>query len=285
MVFQNYAIFPHLDVRGNIAYGLRNRQMTKTQIEEAVDKALDLIKMPSYGHRKPHQLSGGQRQRVALARALVCQPKVLLLDEPLGALDKKLREEMQLELRQLQRSVGITFVFVTHDQEEALTMSDRIAVMSKGRVLQIDTAAQLYEDPNCREVAGFIGSMNFIDGRLLSTLHGSHLIDAGPYGQLQVKVRDGQPVHGNVTIAVRPEKITLSATPFASPRENVVQGKLAARSYLGDRNHYYVETAYNKVPIAVAQQNAARDGQVDQLVGKDIWLSWSPDAAVLLSAA
>lgn len=285
MVFQNYAIFPHLDVRRNIAYGLRNRQMTKPQIEEAVDKALDLIKMPSYGHRKPHQLSGGQRQRVALARALVCQPKVLLLDEPLGALDKKLREEMQLELRQLQRSVGITFVFVTHDQEEALTMSDRIAVMSKGRVLQIDTATQLYEDPNCREVAAFIGSMNFIDGRLLSTLHGSHLVDAGPYGQLQVKVRDGQPVHGNVTIAVRPEKITLSATPFASPRENVVQGKLAARSYLGDRNHYYVETAYNKVPIAVAQQNAARDGQVDQLVGKDIWLSWSPDAAVLLSAA
>jgi ABC-type Fe3+/spermidine/putrescine transport system ATPase subunit len=285
MVFQNYAIFPHLDVRRNIGYGLRNRQMTKGEVEEAVDRALDLIKMPGYGHRKPHQLSGGQRQRVALARALVCQPKVLLLDEPLGALDKKLREEMQLELRQLQRSVGITFVFVTHDQEEALTMSDRIAVMSKGRVLQIDTASGLYEDPNCREVAAFIGSMNFIDGRLLSTTQGSHLVDAGPYGQLQVRAREGQPTHGNVTIAVRPEKITLSETPFASPRDNVVQGKLAARSYLGDRNHYYVETAYNKTPIAVAQQNVARDGQVDQLIGKDIWLSWNPDAAILLSAA
>ena len=285
MVFQNYAIFPHLDVRQNIAYGLRNRPMTKTAIDDAVDKALHLIKMPSYGHRKPHQLSGGQRQRVALARALVCQPKVLLLDEPLGALDKKLREEMQLELRQLQQSVGITFVFVTHDQEEALTMSDRIAVMSKGRVLQIDTAQQLYEEPNCREVAGFIGSMNFIDGRLLSTSHGDHLVDAGPFGQLRVAAKEGQVLHGNVTIAVRPEKITLSETPFPSSQENVVKGRLAARAYLGDRNHYYVETAHNMLPMAVARQNMIREGQVDHLVGKDIWLSWSPASAVLLNAA
>jgi spermidine/putrescine ABC transporter ATP-binding subunit len=285
MVFQSYALFPHLTIRDNIAYGLIDRRLTRAETDKVVDQALHMIKLSGYGNRKATELSGGQRQRVALARALVCQPKVLLLDEPLGALDKKLREEMQLELRQIQKSVGITFVFVTHDQEEALTMSDRIAVMSKGRVLQIDTASGLYEDPNCREVAAFIGSMNFIDGRLLSTTQGNHLVDAGPYGQLQVRAREGQPMHGNVTIAVRPEKITLSETPFSSPRENVVKGKLAARAYLGDRNHYYVETAYTKTPIAVAQQNVTRDGRVGQLVGKDIWLSWNPDAAILLSAA
>src|SRR5215475_13118056 len=165
MVFQSYAIFPHLTVAENIGYGLRKKGLTKAEIAATVEQALDRIKLAGYGSRGAHQLSGGQRQRVALARALVCRPKVLLLDEPLGALDKKLREEMQIELRQLQRSVGITFVFVTHDQEEALTMSDRIAVMSKGTILQIDTAERLYEAPSCREVAGFIGSMNFIDGQ------------------------------------------------------------------------------------------------------------------------
>jgi ABC-type Fe3+/spermidine/putrescine transport system ATPase subunit len=153
MVFQNYAIFPHLDVRRNIAYGLRKQRLAKAEIEATVERALELIKLPGYGDRQAHQLSGGQRQRVALARALVCQPKVLLLDEPLGALDKKLREEMQLELRQLQRSVGITFMLVTHDQEEALTMSDRIAVISKGKVLQLDTATRLYETPGSRPAA------------------------------------------------------------------------------------------------------------------------------------
>src|SRR5499427_3518646 len=140
MVFQNYAIFPHLNVRDNIAFGLRKKRLTRAETDRIVEQALDLIKLPGYGARASDQLSGGQRQRVALARALVCRPKVLLLDEPLGALDKKLREEMQIELRQIQRSVGITFVFVTHDQEEALTLSDRIAVMAAGRVLQVDSA-------------------------------------------------------------------------------------------------------------------------------------------------
>ena len=168
MVFQSYAIFPHLNVRANIAYGLRKAKLPRKEQDGMVDEMLELIKLPGYGNRWTHELSGGERQRVALARALIKRPKVLLLDEPLGALDKQLREQMQLELRALQRAVGITFVFVTHDQEEALTMSDRIAVMSKGRDLQIDTPARLYESPNSRDVASFIGNMNFFDGRVAS---------------------------------------------------------------------------------------------------------------------
>ncbi|MBN9235898.1 Fe3+/spermidine/putrescine ABC transporter ATP-binding protein [Mesorhizobium hungaricum] len=282
MVFQSYAIFPHLDVRENIAYGLKNRKMSASAIEEEVDRALELIMMPTYGHRRPHQLSGGQRQRVALARALVCKPKVLLLDEPLGALDKKLREEMQLELRQLQREVGITFVFVTHDQEEALTMSDRIAVMAKGRVLQIDTASQLYEEPLCKEVAGFIGSMNFIDGKVVSTTDENYIVEAGPLGRFCVARREGSVLRSSVTIAVRPEKITVSDTPVAPRGENVIKGKMTAHAYLGDRNHYYVDAGTGSKPIAVAKQNNVRTGRNEDLVGCDVWLSWKPESSILL---
>src|SRR5215813_5343959 len=225
MVFQNYAIFPHLNVRENIAFGLRKKKLTKAETARTVEEALALIKMPGYGERASHQLSGGQRQRVALARALVCQPKVLLLDEPLGALDKKLREEMQLELRQLQRSVGITFIFVTHDQEEALTMSDRIAVMARGKVLQINSPEGLYEAPNCREVAEFIGSMNFIEGRI-AHLAGDHaIIDAGPLGQLRIKLDREYPVpQGGVTLAVRPEKLQICENRVQVDAANYLQG-------------------------------------------------------------
>ena len=185
MVFQNYAIFPHLNVRENIAYGLLNKAMTKAQIQETVDEMLELIRLPGYGQRAAHQLSGGERQRVALARALVCQPKVLLLDEPLGALDKKLREEMQVELRQLQRTVGITFVFVTHDQEEALTMADRIAVMMSGKIVQVDTPSALYETPSCTAVAEFIGNINLLPGTVEAAGE-SVVIDTGSTGRLSV---------------------------------------------------------------------------------------------------
>jgi len=283
MVFQNYAIFPHLDVRKNIAYGLIHRKMSKEEIDRAVDGALAMIKMPEYGHRRAHQLSGGQRQRVALARALVCQPKVLLLDEPLGALDKKLREEMQLELRQLQRSVGITFIFVTHDQEEALTMSDRIAVMSKGDVLQIDTANNLYESPNCKEVAGFIGNMNFFEGKLLSDSAGQAIIDAGHFGTLRVVNGENPLAAGRpVTLAVRPEKIALSDKPLQDASENVVKGKVVAQSYLGDRNHYYVQVNGAAAPIAIAAQNVSRDRSV-AAEGREVWIRWKVDAGVLLA--
>jgi spermidine/putrescine ABC transporter ATP-binding subunit len=284
MVFQNYAIFPHLNVRQNIAYGLRKKNLTKQQVEQKVEEALGMIKLPGYGNRRADQLSGGQRQRIALARALVCQPKVLLLDEPLGALDKKLREEMQLELRQLQRSVGITFVFVTHDQEEALTMSDRIAVMARGKVLQIDASATLYEHPNCREVADFIGNMNFIDGKVAGTEGGNAVIDAGPLGKLRVPV--GQiriATAGPVTLAIRPEKLRIDTTR-PNGGTNAIAGRLNAQAYLGDRSHFYVEVPGLQRRVAVAAQNVARNAEANDGKARDVWVSWPVESGVLLPA-
>jgi spermidine/putrescine ABC transporter ATP-binding subunit len=283
MVFQSYAIFPHLNVRQNIAYGLRKKGMSKSEIAKRVDEALALIKMPGYGERASNQLSGGQRQRVALARALVCEPKVLLLDEPLGALDKKLREEMQIELRQLQRSVGITFVFVTHDQEEALALSDRIAVMSRGKALQIESATRLYEAPNCREVAEFIGSMNFFPGTLRDARGGEAVVDAGPLGALKA-VLDGAPppVGASVAIAVRPEKLRLAWEQPAGAG-NAVAGRVNAQAYFGDRSHFYIAVPGSDRPVAVAHQNVDRSLDDVQTIGRTVWLTWPADAAVLLT--
>ncbi|MBL8582351.1 MAG: ABC transporter ATP-binding protein, partial [Rhizobiaceae bacterium] len=231
MVFQSYAIFPHLTVAENIAYGLRKKGLSKAEVASTVGRALERIKLADYGHRTAQQLSGGQRQRVALARALVCEPKVLLLDEPLAALDKRLREQMQIELRELQRSVGITFVLVTHDQEEALALSDRIAVMSRGRVLQIDQASQLYETPNCQEVARFIGTMNFFGGTVLQVDGKSASIHVGPAGNLRVAMRQTIARQGDaVTIAVRPERIRLDWTPPENGG-NVLEGHVGSVAY------------------------------------------------------
>jgi spermidine/putrescine ABC transporter ATP-binding subunit len=283
MVFQSYAIFPHLNVRDNIAYGLRRRKLAREELEERVAKALDLIKLPGYGRRSAHELSGGERQRVALARALVCEPKVLLLDEPLGALDKKLREDMQIELRQLQRTVGVTFVFVTHDQEEALTMSDRIAVMAKGRILQIDSAARLYEAPNCREVAGFIGTMNFFHGRLTGRPHGQASVDAGALGTLHVAAAGNLPDIGTVvTVAIRPEKFSLSRQPVDA--QNAIAGQVSAEAYFGNRSHYYVRVSGIDRLIAVARQNAERSLDDPSAIGKTVWISFPPEAAILLTS-
>jgi spermidine/putrescine ABC transporter ATP-binding subunit len=282
MVFQSYAIFPHLTVAQNIAYGLRKKGLTKQQMADTVAMALDMIKLPDYGDRGAHQLSGGQRQRVALARALVCRPKVLLLDEPLGALDKKLREEMQIELRQLQRSVGITFVFVTHDQEEALTLSDRIAVMSHGKALQIDNATRLYEAPNCREVADFIGSMNFFDGSVRAIDNGHAIVDLGPVGRLQVPVGEQNVGAGaHVTVAVRPEKVQLEWQTPAGGR-NAIAGQVGAEAYFGDRSHYYVEVPGLNQRVAVAMQNAQRSLDNTESRGRQVWLTWAIESAVLL---
>jgi len=282
MVFQNYAIFPHLDVRANIGYGLARLRLPKSEFNAIVDQALETIKLPGYGSRRPDQLSGGQRQRVALARALVCKPKVLLLDEPLGALDKKLREEMQLELRQIQRQVGITFVFVTHDQEEALTMSDRIAIMAKGKVLQIDTATRIYETPNCRTVAEFIGTMNFFDG-VVKAVRGNEIeIDGGPLGTLLSGVSEHRPVTGErVSVAVRPEKLRLLKSAPA-PGPNMIAGRMGPEAYLGDRSHYYVEAAGHPRRIAVATQKLTRSVESCVDEGQGVWLNWTPEACVLL---
>ncbi len=282
MVFQNYAIFPHLNVKKNIGYSLSQDKLSKAEYDAKVGEMLELIKLPGYEDRASYELSGGERQRVALARALIRRPKVLLLDEPLGALDKKLREKMQLELRALQRSVGITFVFVTHDQEEALTMSDRVAVMSKGRYLQIDTPTQLYGAPQNREVAEFIGTMNFFDARVQEVREGKVRIDAGPLGQLAASPgKLAFSVGQNALAAIRPEKITISSEKPTDRK--AVEGIMDATAFLGDRNHFYVRINGVEKPVAVSAQNLDET----QIFGENhqgpIWLSWSDNAIVLLN--
>ena len=283
MVFQNYAIFPHLNVRDNIAYGLRRQKLSKAKRNEMVDEMLALIKLPEYGDRKANELSGGQRQRIALARSLILRPKVLLLDEPLGALDKQLREQMQLELRQLQRTVGITFVFVTHDQEEALTLSDRIAVMSRGRVLQLDTPTGLYERPGSRDVASFIGTMNFFDGKV-SKVEGTKIsVDAEGLGRVQGDRGERAFAEGDrIQVAIRPEKLELTEEK-PNGGTSTVQGTLKDSAYLGERSHFFVKLDGLEKPVAVSAQN-----RVDAISvtgeSRPIWLSWDPEAIVLLGA-
>jgi spermidine/putrescine transport system ATP-binding protein/putrescine transport system ATP-binding protein len=285
MVFQNYAIFPHLDVRRNIAYGLRVLRLGKAEVERRVDEMLEIVKLPGFGERRSDELSGGQRQRVALARALIKRPKVLLLDEPLGALDKKLREEMQLELRDLQQSLGITFIFVTHDQEEAMTLSDRIAVMANGKVLQTDTPEQLYEAPNSREVGAFIGTMNFLRGRIAALEPEAIMVEAGATGTFRVAgTGRGRAVGDPVLVGIRPEKLSVSVERPAAGA-NAIRGRYATMSYFGDRSHYFVEVEGMDQRISVASQNDLQHlGSVGQLdYGAEIWLTWAPAGAVLLA--
>lgn len=260
MVFQSYAIFPHLNVRDNIGFGLRKLKLDRAERARRIDAMLDLIKLPGFGDRRADQLSGGQRQRVALARALILRPKVLLLDEPLGALDKQLREQMQAELRALQRSVGITFVLVTHDQEEAMALSDRIAVMADGRVLQIDTPAGLYEAPRTRRVASFIGSMNFLPPGLAAPSLGTD--------------RPG-------CIAIRPERIALHiAPPQPDQAPRALPGRLVDRVYLGERVQYHVQLDDGGPRIAVSAPNTA---PVAADPGAAVWLSWPAEAMIPLA--
>jgi len=282
MVFQNYAIFPHLDVRGNIAFGLRKSGLSKSDIDKKAEEMLELIKLPGYGSRKADELSGGQRQRVALARALIKQPKVLLLDEPLGALDKKLREQMQIELRVLQQQVGITFVFVTHDQEEALTLSDRIAVMSAGNVLEIASPSDMYENPKTRFVADFIGTMNFFSGSVKQIDNGVTVIESSELGTTRVTTNGVSSAAGEkVVIAIRPEKLNLSfdSKPDAT---NIVEGRMGPSAYLGDRSHFNIHINGRNEPVAVALQNLSRADSQMRGTNQTVWLSWSDDAAVLL---
>ncbi|MCC5975069.1 MAG: ABC transporter ATP-binding protein [Rubellimicrobium sp.] len=283
MVFQSYAIFPHLNVRDNIAYGLRKAKLPREQRYAMVDRMLELIKLPGYGLRRANELSGGQRQRVALARALILRPKVLLLDEPLGALDKQLREQMQLELRALQRKVGITFVFVTHDQEEALTLSDRIAVMEGGRILQVDTPGGLYEAPRSRAVASFIGSMNFFAGQVRR--NGAHdaAIETEGLGTITVPGDSLRHADGAaVQVALRPEKFTVS--PTRPDGRQAVEGQLLNAAYLGERSHFYITIPGRNDPVAVSAQNRSRGSGLGPAVeaGGTVWLSWQDDACVVL---
>jgi len=281
MVFQNYAIFPHLDVAGNIAYGLRKDKLGKVEQQRRVDEVLEMVKLPGYGMRRANELSGGQQQRVALARALIKRPKVLLLDEPLGALDKKLREEMQLELRVLQESVGITFIFVTHDQEEALTLSDRVAVMARGDVLQMASPRELYTRPVNVEVADFIGQMNFFDANVVDTDDNRAVLDTVGLGQIKISA-DNEILQNNacIVVAVRPEKLRLSRERIAE--DHTVQGKLATSAYLGNRSHYFVSVDGAEEPVEVASQDSGLlSGEIMER-GSDVWLSWAEESLVLL---
>ena len=236
-VFQNYALFPHMTVAQNIAFGLEMRRLPRVEIERQVHTVLDLVRLPGMEARRPKQLSGGQQQRVALARALVNEPEVLLLDEPLGALDQKLRKEMQLELKKLQREVGITFVFVTHDQEEALTMSDRIAVMEGGVALQVGNANDIYEHPNCRFVADFIGDTNFLDGVIVALEPGKARVDLAGGASLWAHTPQPVTLGQKVTVTVRPEKMHIRPT---ATDVNHLTGRVTDIVYIGTDTHYGV---------------------------------------------
>jgi spermidine/putrescine ABC transporter ATP-binding subunit len=282
MVFQSYAIFPHLNVRRNIAYGLRAERLNAAETARRVGEVLDMVKLQGFGERRSDELSGGQRQRVALARALIRRPKVLLLDEPLGALDKKLREEMQLELRALQQSLGITFVFVTHDQEEALTLSDRVAVMSQGRILQMATPEEIYQRPVSVEVADFIGQMNFVDARVIELDNGNAVLDTAGLGRIRARVRAEHVQKGaKIIVAMRPEKLRLSKE-CPSGTKNSVQGVIKNTTYLGDRRHYYVAVQGCDKPLAVATQEVQESGNQSFEQDGPIWLSWADDSVMLL---
>jgi spermidine/putrescine transport system ATP-binding protein len=293
MVFQNYALFPHMSVAKNIAFGLEMKRVPKREIHRRVEEALALVRLSGLGHRRPTQLSGGQQQRVALARALVNRPAVLLLDEPLGALDLKLRKEMQLELKKLQQQVGITFVYVTHDQGEALTMSNRIAVMHQGRVLQVGSPTEIYERPSCRFVADFIGESNFLGGRVVerdaetvAVEVGERLLvraAAGPDSMLAERGQLGDLFPGRtVTLAVRPEKIRLLAEP---PRGlvNCFRGRVEEVVYVGTETLFRVRLEDGSL-LSVRQQNivSTRDPGA-YFGGQDtVYLAWQSESTLVL---
>ncbi|HWA55625.1 MAG TPA: ABC transporter ATP-binding protein [Gemmatimonadales bacterium] len=285
MVFQNYAIFPHLSVERNVAFGLEQHRVPGAEIPDRVTKALEMVRLDpgTFARRMPHQLSGGQRQRVALARALVLRPAILLLDEPLGAIDLKLRKEMQLELKQLNKRLGITFVYVTHDQEEALTMSDRIAVMDNGRVAQLGTPAEIYENPRTAFVAKFIGESNFFGGRAARRPDGPWVV-RGPLGEFQLPGAMPATEGGEVQIAVRPEWMDLFRPDAVPAGENALPGTVREVIYLGETLHVLVTLADGS-DCTVALRN---EGQLIKPLpwktGDRAAVAWLPEDCQVLEA-
>ena len=280
MVFQSYAIFPHLTVEENVGFGLRRAALSKDELGRRVGDALAMVGLTGFGKRAAHALSGGQRQRVALARALILKPKVLLLDEPLSALDKKMREQMQMELIKLQRQVGITFILVTHDQEEALVMSDRIAVMFEGQIAQLDDPETLYRRPKTRQVADFIGTMNFLPATVLSEAPGGCEVEVAGLGRCQIAAdqapsgRSGQ----DTTVGFRPETLTiLYDGQAASVRET--PGTVEEVVYYGDMTYYDVKLDGVSSPVRLSMRNVPGRPVLD--IGARARVAWSPDALVL----
>jgi spermidine/putrescine ABC transporter ATP-binding subunit len=279
MVFQSYAVFPHMSVEQNVAYGLKVGGTPSAEIGPRVTDALEMVRLGQLRSRMPDQLSGGQRQRVALARALVKRPKVLLLDEPLSALDAKLREQMQLELTRLQESVGITFVIVTHDQDEALSMASRIAVMDRGRVRQVASPQELYERPASRFVADFIGKVNLIDGEVIGLSGNAVLCQAEGLGEIALPA--DAPVSGRIAVAVRPEKLKLSAAEPSDPRLIKSPGRVRDVAYYGDTSNVFVETPAAR-ELSVNVQNERRSPTIYRR-GDAVWVSWSPEDTLILT--
>lgn len=282
MVFQNYALFTHMTVFENVAFGLKMRRVAKREIQEKVREALALVRLSDMESRYPHQLSGGQQQRVALARCIAVQPAVLLLDEPLGALDKKLRETMQVELRLLQKALGITTVFVTHDQEEALTMADRIAVMNLGRIEQVGTPIEIYEHPQTEFVSSFIGVSNLLHGRMVRKEQAYVILQSrqGLVLSLPSALLPAPPA-GEVTISIRPEKLRLTRQPPAEPVRNIFAAEIEHIVYLGVNTHYYLVVDGGERFVAYEQNILPARQHLSYSTGEKVFLFW-PDEAMQL---
>jgi putrescine transport system ATP-binding protein len=284
MMFQSYALFPHMTVEQNVGYGLRRLPLEEPVKRQRVQEALEMVQLGALGKRKPHQLSGGQRQRVALARALIRRPKVLLLDEPLSALDKKLREQTQFELMDLQYKLGITFIVVTHDQDEAMALASRIAVMDKGQVVQVGTPAEIYEFPRSRFVADFVGTTNFFEGTVSSCEPGLVRVQcAETGGELLVDHSGAFTAGQRVWVALRPEKVRLGKEPGGTGHVNQLRGTVWELGYLGNRSTYVIKTLSGKL-VTVFAQNERRTSEALIDWSDEVFVSWSADAAVLLQS-
>ena len=280
MVFQSYAIFPHLDVEQNVAYGLKRQRLDAGEEKRRVEEALSQVSLSGLGKRRATELSGGQRQRVALARALVMRPKVLLLDEPLSALDKKLREQMQVELRHLQQTVGITFVLVTHDQYEALAMSDRIAVMFGGNIAQIAAPKEIYQRPVNRQVADFLGGMNFVSAEIVDEEAQAIVVDTAGFGRVKTEKPASYRRNGKAAVlGIRPERLRVLWDDATDQHE--VAGTVIDRHYFGETTHLIVEVPGFEKPLSVVETN--NFGADDLPIGAEIRLAYDPDALVALS--
>ncbi len=282
MMFQSYALFPHMTVEKNVGYGLRRLPLDEAVRRRRVQEALDMVQLGALSSRKPHQLSGGQRQRVALARALIRRPKVLLLDEPLSALDKKLREQTQFELMDLQDKVGITFIVVTHDQDEAMALASRIAVMDRGQVVQVGTPAEIYEFPRSRFVADFVGSTNLFEGTVSGCTDGLVSVRCVEIDtELLVDDSGSYSVGQRVWVALRPEKVRLAKQPASGARINQLRGMVWELGYLGNRSTYQIKTTSGKL-VTVFAQNERRTSEAAIDWSDEVYVSWSADAAVVL---
>jgi spermidine/putrescine transport system ATP-binding protein len=280
-VFQSYALFQHMTVYENVAFGLEMERATKEEIRSRVSRSLEMVRLTGMDRRRPKQLSGGQQQRVALARAIVKTPSVLLLDEPLGALDLKLRKEMQLELKALQQQLGITFIYVTHDQEEALTMSDRIAVMSQGKVLQIGPAVEIYERPTTRFVADFIGESNFLEGQVKS-LKGDHAVVSIPaWGKDLTGLCTASVAAGDtVSVSIRPEKIRLADGP--EPEPNCMEGVVSNSTYIGSDTHVYLDVRGQRIKVWEQNRTSGVDPRTRYRAGAKAWITLPKENTLVL---